>query len=313
MADPYFDWLGIPKHARPVTFYQLLGIAPAETNPQAIEAAAARHTSRVQAFAAGPHAQTATRILQEIATARAVLLDPTQRAAYARKLQQAAAAAARPHAPTTLANVQPSHNPPPGQVAPPGHGTQPPGGAVPAQLYVPGTRHVAPAVLSGHIPPSHPAALTGPLSQAPTADPLSDPLQAPRRTSRVALLAASIGGGGLAFLALLWLLWTVIAGPSSDTAASNQPAGAAGTAPQSGATASAQQHSGSTADAAPQSSTDTSDNQQGSTPQGSTPQGSAAGASHVPLMAERQQFTPLALRSIPSGPREAIWVSASGE
>ncbi|MCL6503428.1 MAG: hypothetical protein K6T86_12130 [Pirellulales bacterium] len=314
MADPYLEWLGIPKHARPVTFYQLLGITPAETHPQAIEAAAARQTSRVQAFAAGPHAQTAARILQEIATARAVLLDPARRAAYDRKLQQVSAATSHPHAPPPPGSAQPAHHPPLGQLPPQAHGTQPARGAVPAQAYPPGTRHVVPALLtSGPIPPSYLPVPTDPLSQSLTADPLPDPLQAPRRTSRVALLVGSLCGGGLAFLALLWLLWTVIAGPSSDTAASNQPAGAAGTAPQSGATASAQQQSGSTAAPAPQSSTDTSDNQQGSTPQSSTPQGSAAGASHVPLMAERQQFKPLALRSIPFGLQAPIWTSASGE
>jgi WD40 repeat protein len=82
MFDPYRDWLGITDERRPPNLYHLLGIAPGESNPQAIEAAASRQLARVQSFIAGAQSKEAWRIIDEIALAKTTLLDPARRAAY---------------------------------------------------------------------------------------------------------------------------------------------------------------------------------------------------------------------------------------
>src|SRR3954447_5892537 len=88
--DPYHKWLGIPKHLRPPTYYQLLGLAAAEADREVIEEAAIRQTTHVRAYQVGPHAQACTRLLNEIAAARQVLLDPKRRKEYDRKIGQTA-------------------------------------------------------------------------------------------------------------------------------------------------------------------------------------------------------------------------------
>src|SRR5262245_36633612 len=82
MFDPYQQWLGIPYGQRPPTYYQLLGISPQETDGEVIKEAALRRTSHIRYFQLGPHAQECTGLLNEIAQARAVLLNPADRTEY---------------------------------------------------------------------------------------------------------------------------------------------------------------------------------------------------------------------------------------
>ncbi|HVA50130.1 MAG TPA: hypothetical protein VNH11_27440 [Pirellulales bacterium] len=87
MFDPYRKWLGIPEDRRPPTHYQLLGIQPDERDLDVIEAAVLRQSSFVRNFQTGPHADDATRILNEIAAARLCLVDPRKRAKYDAQLR----------------------------------------------------------------------------------------------------------------------------------------------------------------------------------------------------------------------------------
>jgi hypothetical protein len=82
MFDPYHRWLSIPKHQRPPTHYQLLGVAPDEADPQVITEAALRQTTHVRTYQTGPYAEACTKILNEIAQARATLLHPDRRRDY---------------------------------------------------------------------------------------------------------------------------------------------------------------------------------------------------------------------------------------
>jgi WD40 repeat protein len=82
MFDPYHKWLGIPEDQRPPTYYQLLGVAPSETDREVIEEMALRQTSHVRTYQTGPHAADCTRLLNEIAHARTALLNPARRRAY---------------------------------------------------------------------------------------------------------------------------------------------------------------------------------------------------------------------------------------
>src|SRR5262245_34212128 len=91
MFDPYHKWLGIPKDQRPPTHYQLLGVAPNETDAEVIDEAAVRQTTHVRAYQIGPHAAECTKVLNEIAQAKLVLLNPAKRKAYDEQLARSQA------------------------------------------------------------------------------------------------------------------------------------------------------------------------------------------------------------------------------
>jgi hypothetical protein len=92
MFDPYHKWLGIPRGQRPPTYYQLLGIAPDEDDPEVIAEAALRQTSHVRTYQTGPHARECVELLNEIGRARTTLLDPARRKVYDASLGQGQAA-----------------------------------------------------------------------------------------------------------------------------------------------------------------------------------------------------------------------------
>jgi hypothetical protein len=82
MLDPYHKWLGIPREPRPPSYYQMLGVDPRETDPEVLEEMAIRQTSHVRTYQTGPHAEECRCLLNEIAQARRILLDPTRRRVY---------------------------------------------------------------------------------------------------------------------------------------------------------------------------------------------------------------------------------------
>jgi hypothetical protein len=92
--DPYEKWLGIPRDRRPVSYYQLLGIDPAETDPDVIQDATDRQADLVRTHQDGEHAEWCARILKEIAQAGATLYNPDKRNQY--DAQQRKAAGKRP-------------------------------------------------------------------------------------------------------------------------------------------------------------------------------------------------------------------------
>ncbi len=104
MFDPYHKWLAIPKDQRPPSYYQLLGVAPNEQDPEVIDEAALRQMAHVRAYQLGSHAAVSQRILNEISQARTVLLNAQKRKAYDETLApKADPAAARVEAPPDLA------------------------------------------------------------------------------------------------------------------------------------------------------------------------------------------------------------------
>ena len=93
--DPYHKWLAITKEEQPPTHYRLLGLPNGEDEEDVIEEAAIRQTTHVRSYQIGPHATESTRILNEIAQARSVLLNPAKKREYDLKL---AATASPPRA-----------------------------------------------------------------------------------------------------------------------------------------------------------------------------------------------------------------------
>ena len=80
--DPYLKWLGIRDIERPINHYRLLGIDLLESDPDVISVAADRQMSHVRRYQTGPQAKVSQEILNELAAAKLVLLDPVRKARY---------------------------------------------------------------------------------------------------------------------------------------------------------------------------------------------------------------------------------------
>jgi len=87
--DPYYAWLGIPPHERPISYYRLLGLTQFESNETTIESAVDQRLAFLRTKALGPHAVFAERLMGEIAQARLVLLDPQRKQTYDAALSKA--------------------------------------------------------------------------------------------------------------------------------------------------------------------------------------------------------------------------------
>jgi hypothetical protein len=90
MSDPldaYHLWLGIPPGEQPPTAYRLLGLRPLESDPEVITNAADRQTLHLRTFQLGEHAELSERLLNEVAAARVMLLDPVKKARYDERLR----------------------------------------------------------------------------------------------------------------------------------------------------------------------------------------------------------------------------------
>lgn len=106
MFDPYRKWLQIPEGQRPPTHYQLLGISRDENDPQVIEEAGLMRTGHIRNFQNSKYSADCLRILNEIAEAQAVLLDPARRKAYDARLP---ATSTIPLAPVIPPKPEPEH------------------------------------------------------------------------------------------------------------------------------------------------------------------------------------------------------------
>src|SRR5262245_59785027 len=82
LPDAYANWLAIPAHHRPPTYYQLLGIDPSELDPKAIAAAADRQLERLRPHETGSTADESRRLQREVVQARDTLIDPVARQRY---------------------------------------------------------------------------------------------------------------------------------------------------------------------------------------------------------------------------------------
>lgn len=80
--DPYHRWLGIPPSEQPASHYRLLGLAPFESDREVIRDAAARQMAHVRSYHLGQHAELSQEILNELAVAKACLLNRDKKAAY---------------------------------------------------------------------------------------------------------------------------------------------------------------------------------------------------------------------------------------
>jgi formylglycine-generating enzyme required for sulfatase activity len=100
--DPYHKWLGIPKAEQPPHHYRLLGIAPFESDPEVIEAAADRQMAYIRQCATGPYTKESQQILNALSAARVCLLNAAKKQAYDRELGERLAPPARAAEPSSV-------------------------------------------------------------------------------------------------------------------------------------------------------------------------------------------------------------------
>jgi hypothetical protein len=86
--DPYHKWLGIGPKDQPPHLYRLLGVDAFETELDVIDIAADQRIRALRGFQAGPHGAESQKLLNEVAHARLLLLDPDRKAEYDRELRQ---------------------------------------------------------------------------------------------------------------------------------------------------------------------------------------------------------------------------------
>lgn len=85
--DPYLKWLGIPKDRRPPTYYDILGLAPGESDDDAVRSAAQQRRHFVSLKQGEGHDGEVRRILVQIDESVACLLVPTFKHEYDRRLK----------------------------------------------------------------------------------------------------------------------------------------------------------------------------------------------------------------------------------
>jgi len=85
--DPYYKWLGIRPAEQPPTLYRLLNISQFESDAEVIEAAAEQRLLLLRSQQSGRHAAESQKLLNEVMSARNLLLDPAKKPAYDAQLQ----------------------------------------------------------------------------------------------------------------------------------------------------------------------------------------------------------------------------------
>ncbi len=145
--DAYQLWLGIAAHERPANHYRLLGIAPYESDFETIRRAVDQREAYVRSVASQDPA-AAEEVLEDLATARHLLLNPAFKAQYDAMLAQ----------PSTPPAVTPSPAEPvtPPAVTPPAaaHGGVSPAmpAAVTPAAAAPSGAVEAPVIVTGDAP-----------------------------------------------------------------------------------------------------------------------------------------------------------------
>ena len=80
--DPYYKWLGIPPHEQPANHYRLLGIPDFTSDLEVIENCVEQRIRHVRSFQLGDHTEEVYGLLNELAGARACLLDANAKREY---------------------------------------------------------------------------------------------------------------------------------------------------------------------------------------------------------------------------------------
>ena len=84
--DPYHRWLGIPPQEQPPTLYRLLGLANFESSREVIRTASQSQVDHVKQYAK-MHPDAANKLLNELARAQVILLNPQKKLRYDKSIK----------------------------------------------------------------------------------------------------------------------------------------------------------------------------------------------------------------------------------
>ena len=85
--NPYHKWLGIPPEEQPADHYRLLGVAQLESDADVITGASDQRMQFLLTMQTGEHSKLVDKLLNEIANAKACLLNKEKKAAYDKRLR----------------------------------------------------------------------------------------------------------------------------------------------------------------------------------------------------------------------------------
>lgn len=128
--DPYYEWLDIESHERPLTPYLLLGLENFEEDQELIASAAEERIEYVEQFRQGEHAEAAAKVLKQLREAQGCLLSAKKKAKYDAKLRDHQTTSGVGSAPPPVSGVAQAVAPPKGKAPPV---AKPVGQASPAQ------------------------------------------------------------------------------------------------------------------------------------------------------------------------------------
>jgi len=86
--DPYYKWLAIAPEDQPPDCYRLLGVRTFEDDPDVIENASDQRMAHLRTFQSGKHSAESQKLLNEVAQAKVLLLNPEKKAKYDETLRE---------------------------------------------------------------------------------------------------------------------------------------------------------------------------------------------------------------------------------
>ncbi len=86
--DPYYKWLAIAPEDQPPDLYRLLAVERFEDDPDVIEAAANQRMGHLRTYQSGKHSGESQKLLNEVAAAKIILLNPEKKDEYDKTLQE---------------------------------------------------------------------------------------------------------------------------------------------------------------------------------------------------------------------------------
>jgi len=86
--DPYYKWLAIAPEDQPPDCYRLLGVRTFEDDPDVIENASDQRMAHLRTFQSGKHSEESQNLLNEVAAAKILLLNPEKKAKYDETLRE---------------------------------------------------------------------------------------------------------------------------------------------------------------------------------------------------------------------------------
>ena len=250
--DPYQQWLGIPPAEQPPNHYRLLGIALFESEPAVILRAIEERTAHVRACAGDRYPETLEDLLEDLTTAKHLLLNPTFKEQYDSMLRRHSEAAAATGCPVpNVVAPAPVHFSAEGPVHTPAPATPKAGEPADAPVIVTDSSPASVARPRG-------VAAAGAANGAPNGGQQKDAAMQPVVTGAIV--------GGAVLLGGLLLLVIAGSGPDDETASRRNGSSSRASSAQRPSSSNSKGRSGRSPSKRPSSSSHSSSSWRGGTP-----------------------------------------------